>query len=96
MSLNKNFLCLQDLDFDIKDDTSTSFRKLIRDLLYSPIEYDCNEFQRAINSLSVDETVLIEILTTRSNKQLKYIANLYPKCNISISSSFKEKSYFQI
>lgn len=69
----------RDLEFDLKDDTSNSFRKLIKNLLYSSIEYDCNEFQRAINSLSIDETILIEILTTRSNKQLKSIANLYPK-----------------
>lgn len=44
------------------------------------MEYDCHELHRAIKGLATDEEVLIEIFTTRSNKRLKAIHNLYPKC----------------
>jgi hypothetical protein len=49
-------------------------------LLHSRVEYDCYELQRAIKGMDADEGVLVEILVSRSNKRLKAINHLYPKC----------------
>jgi hypothetical protein len=52
----------------------------LKKLFYSPVEYDCYELHRAIKGLAIDEEVLIEILTSRSNKRLHAINSLYPQC----------------
>ncbi|CAF2947711.1 unnamed protein product [Rotaria sp. Silwood2] len=69
----------RDLENDIKGDTSGNFRKVLKNLLYSPVEYDCYELQRAIKGLGTNEEALIEILASRSNKRLQAINDLYSK-----------------
>ncbi|CAF1191411.1 unnamed protein product [Rotaria magnacalcarata] len=69
----------KDLERDVKGDTSGNFCKLLRSLLYDPVEYDCHELYRAIKGLGTNEEALIEILASRSNKRLRDINNLYPK-----------------
>ncbi|CAF4974118.1 unnamed protein product, partial [Rotaria socialis] len=60
-----------DLIKDIKGDTSGNFNKILTNLLYSPVEYDCHELRRAVKGIGTDEEALIEILASRSNKRLK-------------------------
>ncbi|CAF2047091.1 unnamed protein product [Rotaria magnacalcarata] len=67
----------QDLIKDIKGDTSGNFQKILTNLLYSPVEYDCHELERAIKGAGTDEEALIEILASRSNKRLKAINENY-------------------
>ncbi|CAF3586615.1 unnamed protein product [Rotaria sordida] len=69
----------QDLENDIKGDTSGNFRKILINLLYSPVEYDCYELQRAIKGLGTNDEALIEILASRSNKRLRAINDQYAK-----------------
>lgn len=64
----------------MKNDVSEDFRRMVKRLFYSSVEYDCYELQRAIKGLGTDEEVSVEILTIRSNKRLQAIQNLYPKC----------------
>lgn len=41
-----------------------------------------------MKGLGADEEILIEVLTTRSNKRLHAISNVYPKCkDLSLLSS---------
>ncbi|CAF1231961.1 unnamed protein product [Rotaria sp. Silwood1] len=69
----------RDLESDIKSESSGNFRKILKNLLYSSIEYDCYELQRAIKGFGTNEEVLIEILTSRSNKRLRAINDQYSK-----------------
>ncbi|CAF0755465.1 unnamed protein product [Rotaria sordida] len=69
----------RDLIDDIKGDTSGNFCKVLKNLLYSPVEYDCHELRRAIKGAGTDEAALIEILASRSNKRLQAINELYQK-----------------
>ncbi|CAF2904300.1 unnamed protein product [Rotaria sp. Silwood2] len=67
----------RDLTDDIKGDTSGNFCKVLKNLLYSPVEYDCHELRRAIRGAGTDEEALIEILASRSNKRIKAINENY-------------------
>ncbi|CAF0825966.1 unnamed protein product [Adineta steineri] len=67
----------RDLKDDIKGDTSGNFEKILKNLLYSPVEYDCHELRRAIKGAGTDEEALIEILTSRSSKRIKDINDQY-------------------
>ena len=60
-------------------------KKLLKTLLLSPIERDCFEFRRVLKSMNIDENILIEIFFTRSNRQIKTVANNYSKCKSNIS-----------
>ena len=77
---NTSISPLQDLADDIKGDTSGNYRQILKNLLYSAVEYDCRELQRAIKGAGTDEEALIEILSSRSKKRLQDIINLYPTC----------------
>lgn len=70
----------QDLTKEIEGDTSGNFCKVLKNLLYSPVEYDCRELRRAIKGAGTDEEALIEILASRSRKRIQDINNLYPQC----------------
>ena len=65
---------------EIEGDTSGNFCKVLKNLLYSPVEYDCRELRRAIKGAGTDEEALIEILASRSRKRIQEINNLYPQC----------------
>ena len=47
----------------------------------TPVEYDCMELRKAIQGIGTDDSTLIELLTSRSNKRLKEISALYLQCN---------------
>ena len=67
----------KELSDDLKGDTSGNFQKLLTALLMTPVEFDCMEMRKAIQGLGTDDSTLIEILTSRSNKRLKDISTLY-------------------
>ena len=61
----------------LKGDTSGNFKKLLVALLQTPVEYDCTEIRKAVQGLGTDDSVLIELLTSRSNTRIKEISSLY-------------------
>ncbi len=54
--------------------------KVLKNLLYSSVEYDCYELKRAIKGIGTDEEALIEILASRSKKRLQDIKTTYQQC----------------
>lgn len=62
---------------DIKSETSGHFCDTLKALLMAPPEYDAYQLRKAVKGLGTDEDVLIEILCTRSNAQLKEIIRVY-------------------
>ncbi len=71
---------MQDLADDLKGDTSGNFRKILKNLLYSPVDYDCHELRRAIKGAGTDEEAIIEILASRSTPRIQAINDQYQKC----------------
>ncbi len=75
----------------IESEINGNSKKILKILLLSPIERDCFEFRRVLNGMNIDESILIEIFLSRSNKQIKTVVNNYSKCKcirFSINSEF--------
>ncbi len=69
---------MKDLIEDMEGDTSGNFKKLLKALHTPAVEYDCEEIRKAVKGLGTDDSVLIEILATRSYKRLREMIALYP------------------
>ncbi|XP_052806894.1 annexin A6-like [Mya arenaria] len=67
----------KDLIEDVKGDLSGHFLDTIKALLMAPAEYDAYQLRKAMKGLGTDEDVLIEVLCTRSNAQLKEVIRVY-------------------
>ncbi|KAM7408636.1 hypothetical protein PAMA_002384 [Pampus argenteus] len=67
----------KDLIKDLHSELSGDFRKLVMAMLKSPAEFDAYELNRAIKGAGTDEACLIEILSSRSNAEIKEINNVY-------------------
>ncbi|CAF4592347.1 unnamed protein product, partial [Rotaria sp. Silwood2] len=63
----------------IETEINGNSKTILKVLLLSPIEYDCFELRRILNGTKIDETSLIEIFLSRSNKQIKTIIDAYSK-----------------
>lgn len=84
---------------DLNNELNGNFRKAVIALFYSPVDYDCYQLKKAINGLSTDESTLIEILATRSNKRIAEIKKRYREIfdGIYIRKEIKSKisGYFE-
>ncbi|KAJ8307174.1 hypothetical protein KUTeg_015258 [Tegillarca granosa] len=69
----------KDLVEDLKSELSGNFLSTCKALLMAPAEYDATLLRKAIKGLGTDEDVLIEVLCTRSNAQIKEIIRMYKK-----------------
>ncbi|KAM8970721.1 annexin A3 [Sarcophilus harrisii] len=67
----------KDLKDDLKTDLTGNFERLLKALITSPATYDAKQLKKAMKSFQTDDSVLIEILTTRNNKQLKELSEAY-------------------
>ena len=74
------FAHTQDFVDDIKGELSGDFEKTVLALLMPPSHYLASEVKRAIKGLGTDEAVLIEIICTRTNEQMKELKEAYKKC----------------
>lgn len=63
----------KDLISDIKSETSGNFENLLVSLLTNTIEYYCNEIYAAVSGAGTDEDVLIEVMCTMSNAEIRLI-----------------------
>nr|XP_057914079.1 annexin A11-like isoform X1 [Doryrhamphus excisus]XP_057914080.1 annexin A11-like isoform X1 [Doryrhamphus excisus] len=67
----------KDLIKDLHSELSGDFRKLVMATLKSPAEFDASEIHCAIKGAGTDEACLIEILSSRSNAEIKEISRIY-------------------
>ncbi len=62
---------------DLDDELGGNFCKTILAMYMSPARYDATQLHQAIEGAGTDEDILIEIIGTRTNEQLKDISNEY-------------------
>uniref|UniRef100_A0A3P8UR77 Annexin n=1 Tax=Cynoglossus semilaevis TaxID=244447 RepID=A0A3P8UR77_CYNSE len=67
----------KDLIKDLHSELSGDFRKLVMAMIKSPTEFDAYELNSAIKGAGTDEACLIEILSSRSNAEIKEINRIY-------------------
>ncbi|XP_064018106.1 annexin A6 isoform X2 [Pogoniulus pusillus] len=67
----------RDLLADLKSELSGSLAKLILGLMLTPAQYDAKQLRKAVEGAGTDEKVLIEILATRNNQEIKAINEAY-------------------
>ncbi|KAI1234139.1 hypothetical protein IHE44_0003855, partial [Lamprotornis superbus] len=68
---------LQDLMADLKSELSGSLAKLILGLMLTPAQYDAKQLRKAVEGAGTDESVLIEIMATRNNQEIRAINEAY-------------------
>ena len=69
----------KDLIQRLKDDTSGNFKQVIAGMFMTPAEYDAMCLYKAMKGLGTDESVLIEIIGTRTNEQLAAVKDAFEK-----------------
>ncbi|KAM4592043.1 annexin A11a isoform 1-T2 [Odontesthes bonariensis] len=67
----------KDLIKDLHSELSGDFRKLVISMLKAPAEFDAYELNSAIKGAGTDEACLIEVLSSRSNAEIKEINRIY-------------------
>ena len=71
----------RDLIKDLKSDLRGKFEDVVIDLFEDPITYDCICLKKAMKGAGTDEDTLIEILSTRTNKDINLIKQKYLQLN---------------
>ncbi|XP_061600586.1 annexin A11a isoform X2 [Cololabis saira] len=69
----------KDLIKDLHSELSGDFRKLVMTMLKTPAELDAYELHDAIKGAGTDEACLIEVLSSRSNNEIKEINQVYKR-----------------
>uniref|UniRef100_A0A674AZG8 Annexin n=1 Tax=Salmo trutta TaxID=8032 RepID=A0A674AZG8_SALTR len=67
----------KDLVKDLKSELSGNFEKLVLAMLKTPAQLDAYELKEAIKGAGTDEACLIEILSSRSNAEIREINMVY-------------------
>ena len=67
------------LDDDLKNNTESHFRDIIRDLFLHPFEYDAKQIDKAFKFFSKDDKNIYEILTARPSWYIEEVKNTYFK-----------------
>lgn len=67
----------KDLIKDLKSELTGNFEDLVLNMLKSPAQLDAYELKEAIAGAGTDESCLIEILSSRSNAEIREITRVY-------------------
>ncbi|XP_065146378.1 annexin A3 [Paramisgurnus dabryanus] len=62
---------------DLEGDTHGDFKDILVALITPPVQFDCQEFKRAIKSFPTNKNILIEMFASRSNNQIKAMSDAY-------------------
>ncbi|KAH8870505.1 Annexin A4 [Schistosoma japonicum] len=69
----------KDLLVKFKEELHNHLEDCLIALCYSSVEFDATELRKAMSGAGTDEDVLIEILCSRTNEQIRRIKDIYPK-----------------
>ncbi|KAM6898614.1 annexin A11b [Lycodopsis pacificus] len=67
----------KDLSHDLKSELTGNFEKLVLAMVKSASHFDASELREAIKGAGTDEACLIEILSSRSNAEIREITRIY-------------------
>nr|ACZ13330.1 annexin [Bursaphelenchus xylophilus] len=67
----------KDLISELKSELSGDFENLILALMENPVKYDADQLRHAMAGIGTRESVLIEIMTTRTNAQIFQLKQVY-------------------
>lgn len=73
-------IALQDLIEDLKSELGGHFEDVILALVIPPADYLCKQLHKAMEGMGTDEHTLIEILCSKSSKEMKEIVDAYERC----------------
>ena len=71
----------QDLVEDLKSELGGHFESVVVGLMMSTVEYCAKQLHKAMKGGGTDEETLVEILCSRTNEEVKRIADAYEKGN---------------
>ncbi|XP_069702839.1 annexin B10 isoform X1 [Periplaneta americana] len=69
----------RDLIEDLKSELGGHFEDVIVALVIPPVDYLCKQLHKAMEGMGTDEHTLIEILCSKSNKEVKDIVDAYER-----------------
>ncbi|XP_067899155.1 annexin A6 [Heterodontus francisci] len=67
----------RDLMADLKSEIGGNLQKILLALMMTPAQMDAKQLQKAIQGIGTDERALIEILTTKTNQEIRAINEAY-------------------
>ncbi|XP_060096283.1 annexin A6 isoform X2 [Heteronotia binoei] len=67
----------RDLMADLKSEIAGALAKVILGLMMTPAQYDAKQLKKAMEGAGTDESILIEILATRTNPEIQAINAAY-------------------
>lgn len=67
----------RDLTDDLKSELGGNFENVIVALMTEPDQYLCQELNKAMDGAGTNENVLVEILCTKTNDEVKRLVDVY-------------------
>jgi len=72
---------------DLGSETSGNFKRVLLGLMILSAEYDAYCIHHAVKGLGTDEDCLIEILASRSNKEIEAMKASYQLCELHLKQA---------